>query len=75
MQIKNFLKKKLKECIGKPKDLWKAVKSLGLPNKSGRCIVGVITENQIVKHGTKSILKSLLAFISETSEVAKSMYN
>ena len=28
-----FLKKKLSESTGKPKDLWKALKSLGFPNK------------------------------------------
>ena len=45
-------------CISKPEDLWKAIKSLGLPNKSGGCIVGALAENQIVKHDTKSILKT-----------------
>ena len=48
---KEFFENKLKECIGKPKDLWKAIKSLGLPNISGGCIVGAFVENQIVKHG------------------------
>ena len=56
---KEFFKTKLKEGIGKPKDLWKAFKSLGLPNKSGGCIVGAFAENQTVKHDTKSILKTL----------------
>ena len=48
----------LKECIVKPKDLWKALKLLRLPNKSGGCIVGALAENQIVVHDTKSILKT-----------------
>ena len=61
---KEFFENKLKECIGKPKDLWNAVKSLGLPSKSGRCIVGALTENQIVKHDTKSILKTFKSFYS-----------
>ena len=61
---KEFFEKKLKECIGKPKDLWKAIKSLGLPNKSGRCIVGALTENQIVKHDTKSISRTFKSFYS-----------
>ena len=52
---KEFFENKLKECMGKPKDLWKAIKSLGLPNKSGRCIVGALVENQIVKNETMSI--------------------
>ena len=53
-----FFENKLKERIGKHKDLWKVIKSLGLPNKSGGCIVGALAENQIVKHDTKSILKT-----------------
>ena len=53
---KQFFENKLKQCIDKPKDLWKANKSLGLPNKSRGCIVGALAENQIVKHDTKSIL-------------------
>ena len=49
---KNVFENKLTECIGKPKDLWKAVMSLGLPNTSGGCIVVTFVENQIVKHDT-----------------------
>ena len=55
---KEFFENKLKECIVKPKDLWKAIKSLGLPNESGGCIVGALSEYQIVKYNTKSILKT-----------------
>ena len=61
---KEFFENKLKERMGKPKDLWKAIKSLGLPNKSGRCIVGALVENQIVKNQTKSILKTSKSFYS-----------
>ena len=43
---------KLIEYIGKPKDLWKAIKLLGLPNKSGGCIVCALAENQMVKSDT-----------------------
>ena len=53
-----------KKCIGKPKDLWKANNSLGLPNKSGGCVVGALAENQIVEHDTKSILKTFKIFYS-----------
>ena len=55
---------RLKEYIGKYKDLWQAIKSPGLPNKSGGCIVGALAENQIVKHDTKSILKTFKSFYS-----------
>ena len=44
--------------------LRKAIKSLGLPNTSGGCIVGALAENQIVKHDTKSILKTFKSFYS-----------
>ena len=30
---KDYIENKLNECIGKLKDLWKALKSLGLPKK------------------------------------------
>ena len=30
---KDYFENKLNECIGIPKELWKALKSLGLPNK------------------------------------------
>ena len=53
-----------KKCIGKPKDLWKANNSLGLPNKSGGCVVGALAENQIVEHDTKSVLKTFKIFYS-----------
>ena len=65
---KEFFENKLKECIGKPKYLWKAIKSLGLPNKSGGCIVGALAENQIVKHDTESVLKTFKSFYSNLAE-------
>ena len=49
-KIKAFFENKLRECIGKLKDLWQALKSLGLPNKSGGFVAGALTENEIVKH-------------------------
>ena len=65
---KKKLENKLKQCIGKPRNFWKAIKSLGLPNKSGRCIVGALVENQKVKHDTMSILKTFKTFYSNTAE-------
>ena len=73
---------RLKAYIGKYKDLWQAIKSYGLPNKSGGCIVGTLAENQLVKYDTKSILKTVKfffkfagRFIGNTSEAGKSIYN
>ena len=59
---KKIFQNKIRECICKPKDLQKALKSLSLPNKSGRYIVGALAENQIVKHDTTSILKTFKKF-------------
>ena len=52
--------KQIQIVYGKPKDLWKAIKSLGLPNK-----VLTLPENKIVKHDTKSMLKTLKSFYSK----------
>ena len=62
---KVFFKNKLPEFIGKAKDLWKAFKSLGLPSKSGGCIIGALAENKILKHYTQSILKTFKSFYSD----------
>ena len=37
--------KQIQERIGKPKDIWKATESLGLPNKSSGYIVGALAES------------------------------
>ena len=65
---KEFFKNKLKECIGKPEDLWKAIKSLRLTNKSGGCIVDALAGNQIVKNDTKPILNTFKSFYSNLAE-------
>ena len=52
---KDFFENKLKECIGKPRDLWRAIKSFPIPNKYGGYIVGVLVENQIVKYDISQI--------------------
>ena len=54
---KESFENKLKEHIRTNKDLWKTIKSLGLP-KSDAYIVAALAENEKVKHDTKSILKS-----------------
>ena len=64
---KEIFENKLKECIGKSKDLWnlwKTIKLLGLPKKSGGCIVSALAENDIVIHDTKSVLKTFKIFYS-----------
>ena len=51
-------------CIGKHKDLWKALKALGLPNRSGRCLVGTLAENRMVKLYNNSMSRTFKIFCS-----------
>ena len=53
------MKKKLSESIGKPKDLWKALKSLVLSNKISSCEVSTLKMNNAVEHDANSICKVL----------------
>ena len=64
---KELFENKLTDCVSKPKDLWKAFTSLDLPDKSRGCIVGALTENQIVKDDTKSAFK-IFKFFFQTCE-------
>ena len=43
--------------IGNPKDLWKALKSLGLPNKLSSCEVKALKINNTVEHHVNSVLE------------------
>ena len=53
---KIILKIKLNECIGKPKESRKALKSLGLPNKTSSCEVSAVKFNKTVQHDTNLVL-------------------
>ena len=53
---KYYFKNKLNECIGKPKELWKALKSLGLPKKTSSCEVSALKVNKTAQHDTNLIL-------------------
>ena len=64
---RSFFEKKLSESIGKPKDLWKAPKSLGLPNKISSCEVSVLKINNTVEH-TNSILEGFKNYYSTLAE-------
>ena len=52
-----FLENKLTESIGKPKDLWKALRSLGLTNKNSSCEVNALKINNKVEHDFNSVLE------------------
>ena len=62
------MKKKLSESIGKPKDLWKALKSLGLPNKVSSCEVSALKINNTVEHDANSTLEDFKNYYSTLAE-------
>ena len=54
---RGFFENKSTEYIGKPKDLKKALKSLGLPNKVFSCEVKASKINNTVEHDVNSVLE------------------
>ena len=53
---KCYTENKINECIGKPKELWKALKSLALPKKNFLCEVSALKVNKTVQHDTNLVL-------------------
>ena len=45
-----FFENKLTESIGKPKNLWKALRSIGLPSKTSSCEVNALKMKNTVEH-------------------------
>ena len=64
----SFFEKKLSESIGKPKDLWKALKSLGLPNRFSSSEVSAFRIKNTIKHDGNSVLESLKNYYSTLAE-------
>ena len=56
--------------IGKPKELWESLKSLGVPNKTVISNLNVIEENDSLTYDTRSISK---IFKNIFSNLAKSL--
>ena len=52
---KAFFEKKLTESIENFKDLWKALKSLGLPNRNPLYEVSALRINNTVEHNANSV--------------------
>ena len=63
-----FLENKLTESIGKPKDLWKALRSLGLPSKTSSCEVNALRINNKVEHDFNSVLEGFRNYNSTLAE-------
>ena len=68
---RSFFAKKLSKSIGKPKDLWKALNSLGLPNKISSCEVSAFKINDTVEHDANLIL----GFKNYYSTLAENLVN
>ena len=61
---RSFLEKKLSESIGKPKDLWKVLKSIGLSNKFPCSEFSALKINNTVEHDGNSVLENLKHYYS-----------
>ena len=67
---KKFFENRLNDSIGKPKELWKALKSLGLPSKTSVCRATALKVKNTTSFETKSTLdvfKKLLFYFSGKS--------
>ena len=53
---KDYFENKLSESIGKPKELWKALKFLGLPYKISSCRKSALRVNKTVQYDTNVVL-------------------
>ena len=58
-----FFENKLTESIGKPKDLWKALRSLGLPSETSSCEVKPFKIKNTVEH-VNSVLEGFRNYYS-----------
>ena len=61
---RSFFQKNLSESIAKPKDQWKALTFLGLPNKISSCEVNALKINNTVEHDANSVLEGLKNYYS-----------
>ena len=53
---KYYFESILNEYISKPKELWKVLKSSGLPKKISSCEVSALKVNKTVQHDTNFVL-------------------
>ena len=62
--LKEFFEEKLSETIGKPKELWESLKSLGMPKRTVISNFNAIEENDTLTYDTRSISKIFKNFFS-----------
>ena len=63
-----FFKENLSETIGKPKELWESLNSLGMPNKTVISNFNAIEEGNTLTHDTRSISKIFKNVFSNFAE-------
>ena len=54
--------------LGKPKDLWKALKPLGLPNKISSCKIRALKINTTVEHDANLVLEGFKNYYSTLAD-------
>ena len=65
---KKFFENRLNDSIGKPKELWKALKSLGLPSKTSVCRTTALKVKNATSVETKSTLDVFKNYYSTLTE-------
>ena len=65
---KAFYEQKLSETIGKPKELWESLKSLGMPKRTVISNFNAIEENDTLTYDTRSISKIFKNFFSNLAK-------
>ena len=65
---KKFFENRLNDSIGKPRELWKALKSLGLPSKTSVCGTTALKVNNTVSFETKSTLNVFKNYYSTLAD-------
>ena len=64
-----FFDKKLSEIVGKPKELWNTLKSLGMPKKRIVSNFNVIDNNMSLKSDIKTFQKNFQTFLLKFSRI------
>ena len=68
LKKKEFYEQKLSETIGKPKELWESLKSLGMPNETVISNFNAIKENDTLTYDTRLISKILKNLFSNLAK-------
>ena len=65
---RKYFETKLTKDIGKPKELWKTLKALGLPNKVSIATINALKDDKVVKYDPKSISKVFQTFFTNMAK-------